>query len=110
VTPEAGKVTAERNLGDSMVVTESTLPALITVTKEINTPRLPSLMQILGSAKKPINIVKAETMGVADLAPRMVTEDVRGVAMVRKNIVYKDDLDAGVASLADNLAKDGVLG
>jgi electron transfer flavoprotein beta subunit len=110
IMAEAAKVTAERNLGDKMVVTESTLPALITVTKEINIPRLPSLMQILGSARKPINIVKAETMGVSDLSPKVVTEDVRGVTMVRKNIVYKDDLDQGVASLAENLAKDGVLG
>ena len=42
-------------MGDKMVTTESSYPVLITVTKEINEPRLPSLMQILGAANKPIN-------------------------------------------------------
>jgi len=110
VTAEPDKVTAERNMGDSMVVTESSYPSVITVTKEINQPRLPSLMQILGSAKKPINIVKAADLGLGDASPKVAVIDVKGVAMSRKNIIYKDDLDEGVKELANNLAKDGVIG
>ena len=44
VTVEKNKVVAERNLGDKAVTIESPFPVLITVTKEINQPRLPSLM------------------------------------------------------------------
>lgn len=110
LTAEPDKIVAERNMGDSMVVTESTYPALVTVTKEINQPRLPSLMQILGSAKKPINIVKAADLGMGDASPKVAVQDVKGVAMSRKNIIYKDDLDTALVELANNLAKDGVIG
>lgn len=110
ITAEADKITAERNMGDKRVVSESTYPALVTVTKEINVPRLPSLMQILGSAAKPIKIVKAADMGIPDLAPKVILEDVKGLTMNRKNMIFKDDLDQAVKVLAENLSKDGVLG
>ena len=107
---EAGKLTAERNLGDRLVTSESSYPVLVTVTKEVNQPRLPSLMQILGSAKKPIEVWNPADIGASDLRPGVETVDIKGVAMSRKNIVYKDDLDESVAKLADSLAKEGVLG
>lgn len=110
VNAESDKITAERNMGTKMVTTESPYPALLTVTKEINEPRLPSLMQILGSANKPLNDWSAAEMGLADISPKMDTLDINGMAMERKNIVYKDDLDEAVKELAENLAKDGVLG
>ncbi|MGA1821468.1 MAG: electron transfer flavoprotein subunit beta/FixA family protein [Thermoplasmatota archaeon] len=106
----ADKVVAERNMGDKMVKSESTFPAVITVTKEINEPRLPSLMQILGSASKPIHDWSLDDIGAADVSPKVKTIDLKGVAMDRKNVIYQDDLDEGVKRLADSLAKDGVLG
>ena len=64
VTAENDKVIAERNMGDKAVTTGATYPVLITVTKEINEPRLPSLMQILGAANKPINEWTADSLAV----------------------------------------------
>jgi electron transfer flavoprotein beta subunit len=104
------KIVAERNMGDKMVKTESSYPAVVTVTKEINEPRLPSLMQILGSANKPINEWSLADIGLDGENPRIKIVDVKGVPTERKNIVYKDDLDEAVNELADKLAKDGVLG
>lgn len=106
----ADKVVAERNMGDKMVTSESSFPAVVTVTKEINEPRLPSLMQILGSASKPIHDWSLEDIGAGDVGPKISTLDLKGIAMERKNIIYQDDLDEGVKQLADSLAKDGVLG
>jgi len=40
---ENGKITAERMMDEGYDVVETSLPALITVVKEINQPRLPSL-------------------------------------------------------------------
>ena len=108
VNAEKDKVTAERNMGDNLVTTESTYPVLITVTKEINEPRLPSLMQILGSANKPIQEWTADSLGVKD-TPTIETVELKGVPMERKNIVYQDDLDESVKQLVDSLAKEGVL-
>jgi len=102
------KVTADRNMGDTAVTTESSFPVLITVTKEINEPRLPSLMQILGAANKPINEMTADSLK-SGLNPKVEMLELKGVSMERKNIVYKDDIDESVSKLVDSLAKEGVL-
>ena len=109
VTAEKNSVTAEQNMGKNVVTSESTYPVLITVTKEINEPRLPSLMQILGAANKPINEWAAEVL-VKDVKPIVETIDLKGVSMERKNVIYKNDLDESVEQLVNSLAKEGVLG
>ena len=108
VTAEKDKVTAERNMGDKAVTTESTYPVLITVTKEINEPRLPSLMQILGAANKPINEWAADSLN-SRLNPIVGTIELKGVSMERKNVIFQNDLDESVGKLVDSLAKEGVL-
>ena len=108
VNAEKDKITADRNMGDKSVTTESSYPVLITVTKEINEPRLPSLMQILGAANKPINDWTAESLADG-LNPKIDAVELNGVPMERKNIIYKDDVDESVKNLVDSLAKEGVL-
>ena len=108
VNAEKDKITADRNMGDTSVTTESTYPVLITVTKEINEPRLPSLMQILGAANKPINDWTVESLADG-LNPKIDAVELNGVSMERKNIIYKDDVDESVKNLVDILAKEGVL-
>ena len=107
VDAEKDKITADRNMGDTVVTTESTYPALVTVTKEINEPRLPSLMQILAAANKPINEVASDELSKE--TPLVETVELRGVKMERKNVIYKDDVDESVKELVNNLAKEGVL-
>jgi electron transfer flavoprotein beta subunit len=102
------KLVAERNMGDKLVTTESTYPILVTVTKEINEPRLPSLMQILGAANKPINEWSAETL-IDNINPIVETLELKGVSMERKNIIYKNDIDESIQQLVNGLAKEGVL-
>ena len=108
VNAEKDKVTADRNMGDTAVTTESTYPVLITVTKEINEPRLPSLMQILGAANKPINEWSADSLS-SGLKPVVETVELKGVSMERKNVVFENDLDESVNKLVESLAKEGVL-
>ena len=108
VNADKDKAVAERNMGDKSVTTESSFPVLITVTKEINEPRLPSLMQILGAANKPINEWSADSL-TKKLEPKVETLELKGVSMERKNIVYKDDVEDSVIKLVDSLAKEGVL-
>ena len=108
INADKDKAVAERNMGDKSVTTESSFPVLITVTKEINEPRLPSLMQILGAANKPINEWSADSL-TKKLEPKVETLELKGVSMERKNIVYKDDVDDSVNKLVDSLAKEGVL-
>ena len=108
INAEKDKITADRNMGDTSVTTESTYPVLVTVTKEINEPRLPSLMQILGAANKPINDWTVESL-TDGLNPKIDAVELNGVSMERKNIIYKDDVDESVKNLVNSLAKEGVL-
>jgi electron transfer flavoprotein beta subunit len=108
INAEKEKITADRDMGDQMVTTESNYPVIVTVTKEINEPRLPSLMQILAAANKPINEMTADSL-LKDLTPLVETIELKGVSMERKNVVYKDDIDESVKQLVNNLAKEGVL-
>jgi electron transfer flavoprotein beta subunit len=61
-----------RDLEDALEVMEVDLPVVVSVTVEINTPRLPPLSAILKAARKPVH-----TWGQADLG---VTTDQVGVA------------------------------
>ena len=109
LTAEKDKITAVRNLGDTAITMESSYPVIISVTKEINEPRLPSLMQILASANKPIHEWTPEDLQLqAD--PLITKLDIKGVAMQRKNVKYEDDLEESIKKLVDDLAKEGVLG
>lgn len=109
VTVEKDNVVSERNLGDKAVTIESTFPVLLTVTKEINEPRLPSLMQILAAANKPIQEWTAEDVASGKLTPKITTVDIKGIPMQRKNVIYQDDIDESVGKLVENLTKEGVL-
>jgi len=109
LTVEHDKVTSERNLGDKAVTIESPFPVLITMTKESNQPRLPSLMAILASSSKPIHEWPADSVTTETLIPMVKTIDIKGIPMQRKNIIYQDDLDQSVGKLVDELAKIGVM-
>lgn len=81
---KGGELVAERELEDRYEVIRVKLPALITVTKEINEPRIPTLLQILGASKKKITEagqLKAEA-GVETLS-------IEAVEMRRKEIMLK---------------------
>ena len=109
ITAEKETVVSERNLGDKAVTIESSFPVMITVTKEINEPRLPSLMQILAAANKPIHDWSAEDVASEKLEPKITTVDIKGVSMERKNVIYQNDIDESVGKLVDGLIKEGVL-
>ncbi len=59
-----GKILAERMVEEGYEVVESTLPVLITVVKEINEPRLPSLKGKMKAKKTEIKIITSEDLGI----------------------------------------------
>jgi electron transfer flavoprotein beta subunit len=63
VTVDGTRVIVERDLENERQIVESKLPCLISVTREINEPRLPTLMAIMAASKKPTT-----TWTAADLA------------------------------------------
>jgi electron transfer flavoprotein alpha/beta subunit len=57
------RIKVKRETDEGFEVIECRLPALITATKGLNEPRLPSLMAIMSASKKEIKLVTAEQLG-----------------------------------------------
>jgi electron transfer flavoprotein beta subunit len=103
-----GKLRGVRNLEDCLEVVECSLPAVATVTQEINTPRLPALTAILRASRKPQVVMTLAELGLAGTRP--VVERIRNLApeQARKNILFEGD--DSVSRLLAALAREGVLG
>lgn len=113
ISVEANTVTAERTLEDAYETVKAKMPALITVTREINQPRIPSLMMIMKASKKEIvtwtpadlNIPKekidAKIKVVEVLAPK--TER-------KKIMITGENVEEVAEKLAKALIQEGVVG
>ena len=109
-------VTAERSLEDCYETVKAKPPVMLTVTGEINEPRIPSLMAIMKASKKPIvewnpedlNIPK-DKVGEAGSAIQVM--EVLAPKVERKSIEIKGETPEEVAEkLAKALIKEGVVG
>ena len=109
-------VQVERVLEDQYETVEANLPALVTVTKEINEPRIPSLMAIMKASKKEILTwkladieVSAEEVGESGSGVRIL--DVTVPQVGRKKIRIEGETAAEIAEkLVKELVKEGVVG
>ncbi len=111
---EGNKVRAVRDLEDVDEVVEADTPALATVVREINEPRIPSLMNIMKAKKKPLMELDSAALGINSdelrASPRVEILDVRAPEVKRKHVVVKEEtLDATVAKLVRLLTAEGVL-
>lgn len=104
------EILAERDLEDRVETVKTKMPVLITVTREINTPRLPQLMAILRAAKKPMETINLSQMGI-DITLKTKILEVKGEEIKRKGIIIKDlPTEKAVEELINYLIKEGVLG
>ena len=107
-----GKMKATRNMEESFEVVEAALPVLVTVTSGINEPRIPSLMQILKAARKPLQEWNAAVLEIsaADLLQND-TNVISNLAPVelRKRVLYEGKTNENVDNLVNSLIKEGAL-
>lgn len=101
------KVIAERKLDDGIEVLSINLPALITVLPDINTPRIPSLKQVLGAAKKPVDNVSLESLG-QNFKPKLQTTSILAATMERRRLKFTAETD-DIRKVVDALIKEGVI-
>jgi electron transfer flavoprotein beta subunit len=80
-----GDIIVEKELENTYEVVRSRLPALVTVTKEINEPRIPTLVQILGASKK-----KMTDLGSQKAEAGVETLSILAIEMKRKEVMVKD--------------------
>ena len=105
------RIVAYRSLEEGIEVVESRMPAVVTVGLEINTPRLPSLLMIRASAKKPIHQVKLEDLALPEEKLRPLTRktSVRVMRTERKKVVVEGSLEEAAEKLIAYLRSEGVL-
>jgi electron transfer flavoprotein beta subunit len=107
------RVRAVRDLEDALEVVEVDLPAVISVTSELNTPRLAPLSAILKAARKPVHTWGPDDLGVtADMVGTAASaiEELSNLAPVqdRKEIIF-ENTEEGVVEVVKALQREGVL-
>lgn len=116
ISLEGNVVTVERTLEDRYETVKTKTPAIVTVTKEINESRIPSLMAIMKASKKEIVTWKLvdinvpfEKVGETGSGVRIM--DVLAPKVEREKIVIKGENPAEVAEkLVKALIQEGMVG
>jgi electron transfer flavoprotein beta subunit len=109
-------VTAERSLEECYETVKAKIPVLLTVTGEINEPRIPSLMAIMKASKKPIvewNLedLKISKDEVGRAGSAIEVTEVLAPKVERKSVAIKGETPEEVAEkLAKALIKEGIVG
>ena len=114
LTLEGDRVIVERDLENERQVVEAKLPCLVSVVREINEPRLPTLMAIMAASKKPTNVWAATDLA---LGPEELGFDgslidiVRSSVTVgeRRRIVLQGEAREIAPKIAKALVQEGVL-
>ena len=63
VEPESKSITAERMTEQGYQLIRATMPCLLTATKALNVPRIPTLLHQMAAKKKNVEIMKAVDIG-----------------------------------------------
>ncbi|AEE94454.1 electron transfer flavoprotein subunit beta/FixA family protein [Acidianus hospitalis] len=103
ISIEGDKVKIERNLTTLTEIVEAPMPAVISVVGEINTPRIPTVRQILESAKKPVRSL------TFNKAPKVKIVSVSPYVIQRKKIIIEGKMEEAVDKLLSYLRGEGVL-
>ena len=110
---EGDTVTAERTLEDAIETVKAKMPALVSVTREINQPRIPSLMMIMKASKKEIVTFTASDLKLDGdkIAPKIELVEVLAPKTERKKIKITGENAQEIADkLAKALIQEGVIG
>lgn len=101
---EGDTAVAERSLEDSIETVKAKMPCVVSVTREINVPRIPSLMMIMKASKKEIVNWTLADMGVQKerLASKIELVEVLAPKTERKKIKITGE---SVQEIAEKLAK-----
>jgi electron transfer flavoprotein beta subunit len=110
---EGNNVTAERVLEDAIETVRAGMPVLVSVTREIDQPRIPSLMMIMKASKKEIVTWAAADLGIQreKLGSKIEVVEVLAPKTERKKIKITGENPKEIAEkLAKALIEEGVVG
>lgn len=115
IAVEASQIVVDRALDNSAQTVKASLPTLVSVTEETNTPRRPTLMDALKAKKKPICLWQIEAdLGLSQetLAQRATLSKVgvEGIIIHRKQELLQGSNPAELANrLIDLLLQENII-
>ena len=113
ITVDDATITVERTLEDAIEIVKAKMPALVSVTREINQPRIPSLMMIMKASKKEIVTWTASDLKLDrdKIASKIEVVEVLAPKTERKKIKITGENAQEIADkLAKALVQEGVIG
>lgn len=107
ITPAGDKIIVERTLENETEVLEISLPAVISVTTDINLPRIPNMKNILAAGKKPVTQWGSADLGLEKIEkPTAVLSTLAPEEVNRKQILFEGDSEEVVQKLFENIYKE----
>ncbi|WP_072771718.1 electron transfer flavoprotein [Desulfitobacterium chlororespirans] len=105
ITPDGDKLVVERTLENEVEALEVLLPAVISVTTDINKPRIPTLKEIMAAGKKTavkwsLTDLQLEVSNKTECISTLAPEETD-----RKRIVIEGDSDENIAEFYEHLRK-----
>ena len=97
---QGDNLVVERTLEREVEILELTLPAVISVTTDINLPRIPKLKEILAAGKKPVTTWNLSDLAELPASNIEVFETLAPKSIERKQIIYQDASDESIGKLA----------
>lgn len=99
-----GKATVVRTLEDEVETLELALPAVISVSSDINVPRIPSMKQILGAGKKPSTVWTAGDVDLTKPANSIEVLETKAPEQVdRKQEIIDGDSDKAIQQFIEKI-------
>lgn len=94
----------ERTLEEEVEILEVPLPAVLSVSSEINVPGVPSMREIMKAGKKPVNVlsIDAEITASANTVEQLAPEQ-----QERRQEIIEGDNEEAVDALVSFLRKEG---
>jgi electron transfer flavoprotein beta subunit len=108
------RATVDRLLEDGVETVEADLPILITVAREINQPRFPTLLQIMSAGKKELlewnaAAISADPSMVGKIGSKVEVTALNVPKSSRRKVIFEGKPDEAAKQLAEVLVKEGVI-
>lgn len=101
-----GQVQVERTLEDDVETLTLKLPAVISVSTDINDPQIPSMKAILGAAKKPVQAWKPTDLALGGVTSYTALLSVLAPQQkARGRVIIEGDGEEQIAAFAEHLRK-----
>lgn len=107
ITVDGAKLIVERTLEEEVEVVAVFLPAVVSVTTDINQPRIASMKEILAAGKKPVMQWKLADVGQeGNTKSTQIISTLAPLQVDRKRIILEGDSEEVVNQFFENLRKE----